>query len=97
VRSPLAPDVPTLAEQGLSDFDLIAWFMLYAPAGTPGPMLGQLRKAGSSALAGSDIQARLAAQGVEFRLLRSDEMAAFNRAEIGKWADLVKRSGAQID
>jgi tripartite-type tricarboxylate transporter receptor subunit TctC len=97
VRSPLAPDVPTLAQQGFSDFDLIAWFMLYAPAGTPAPVLEQLRKAASTALADSDTQARLVAQGVELRRMRSDELAAFNSAEIGKWADLVKRSGAQVD
>jgi tripartite-type tricarboxylate transporter receptor subunit TctC len=97
VRSPLAPEVPTLAEQGLPEFDLIAWFMLYAPAGTPAQALERLRKAATSALAGADTQARLVAQGVELRGMRSDELAAFNGIEIGKWAELVKRSGAQVD
>ena len=97
VRSPLAPEVPTLTELGLPEFDLIAWFMLYAPAGTPAPALERLRKAAATALAGPQAQARLEAQGVEVRRMRSDELAAFNGTEIAKWTELVKRSGAQVD
>ena len=44
-RSAAAPDVPTIAEQGYGDFDLVAWFMLYAPAATPAPVLAKLRDA----------------------------------------------------
>lgn len=96
-RSPLAPQVPTLSEQGWGDFDLVAWFMLYAPAGTPAPVLEQLRQAASTALAANDTQARLTAQGVELRPMRADALAAFNSSEIARWTDLVKRSGAQVD
>jgi tripartite-type tricarboxylate transporter receptor subunit TctC len=97
VRSPLAPEVPTLTELGLPEFDLIAWFMLYAPAGMPAPALERLRTAAATALAGPQAQARLEAQGVELRRMRSDELAAFNGTEIAKWTELVKRSGAQVD
>jgi tripartite-type tricarboxylate transporter receptor subunit TctC len=94
-RSASAPDVPTLAEQGVRDFDLVAWFMLYAPVATPAAMLDRLRRACSTALAES--AARLQEQGVEQRPLRLDELAAFNRAEVQKWGELVRRSGAQVD
>ena len=96
-RSAAAPDVPTLMEQGLQDFDLVAWFMLYAPAATPPATLANLRRAASAALASPDVTAKLREQGVEQRALRAEELAGFNRIELDKWAQLVKRSGAQVD
>ena len=96
-RSAAAPEVPTLLEQGLQDFDLVAWFMLYAPAATPPAVLANLRRAAASVLASPEVAARLREQGVEQRALRVEELAAFNRVEIEKWAGLVKRSGAQVD
>jgi tripartite-type tricarboxylate transporter receptor subunit TctC len=97
VRSAAASDVPTLMELGVKDFDLVAWFMLYAPAATPAATLAQLRTAAASALAQPDVATRLRDQGVEQRAMGSDEMQPFNKAELVKWADLVKRSGAQVD
>ena len=96
-RSAAAPDVPTLAEQGYPDFDLVAWFMLYVPAATPAPVLARLREASSLAMASTEVAAKLGAQGLELRAMSADELASFGRAEMVKWADLVKRSGAQID
>ncbi len=96
-RSASAPEVPTIAEQGFGDFDLVAWFMVYAPAATPAPVLARLREAAAQTLAHPEIVTRLNGQGLELRAMRADEMAAFGRSEIGKWAELVKRSGAQVD
>jgi len=97
VRSAAASDVPTLMEQGVADFDLVAWFMLYAPAATPPATLAQLRAGASAALTQPEVMARLRDQGIESRNLRPDEMLPFNKTELGKWAGLVKRSGAQVD
>ncbi len=97
VRSSAASDVPTLMEQGIKDFDLVAWFMVYAPAGTPAATLDKLRAASAAALAHPDVATRLREQGIEQRAMRADEMAPFNKIELVKWAELVKRSGAQID
>ena len=97
VRSKSAPEIPTLTEQGLQGFDLVAWFMLYAPAATPGPALERLRGASQTALSDVDLQSRLAAQGVEVQTLQGDALTRFTGAEIAKWAELVKRSGAQVD
>ena len=97
VRSAAAPDVPTLMELGVKDFDLVAWFMLYAPGGTPPAMLAQLRSASAAALAQPDVVARMREQGIEQRAMRADEMAPFNKLEIVRWGDLVKRSGAVVD
>ena len=96
-RSAAAPDVPTLMEQGVADFDLVAWFMMYAPAATPAPVLVRLREAAAQTLASPEVAAKLDAQGLELRNMKPDELASFGRSEITKWADLVKRSGAQVD
>lgn len=96
-RSAAALDVPTLSEQGVPDFDLVAWFMLYAPAATPSPVLSRLRDAAALTLGNPDIIAKLGSQGLELRNFKSEELLGFGRAEITKWADLVKRSGAQVD
>ncbi len=96
-RSAAAPDVPTIAEQGYPDFDLVAWFMLYAPVNTPAPVLARLREAASLAMASTEVGAKLATQGVELRGMTTEEQIAFGRTETAKWADLVKRSGAQVD
>jgi tripartite-type tricarboxylate transporter receptor subunit TctC len=95
-RSAAVPEVPAIAESGY-DFDLVAWFMLYAPAATPAPVLARLRDAAAQALAHPEIAGKLKAQGLESSTMRADELPAFGRAELSKWADLVRRSGAQVD
>ncbi len=94
-RSAAAPDTATLQEQGVRDFDLVAWFMLYAPAATPPATLERLRRAAATALA--EAAPKLQEQGVEQRPLRPEQLVAFNKAELDKWGELVKRAGAQVD
>lgn len=96
-RSAAAPEVPSIAELGYGDFDLVAWFMMYAPAATPAPVLARLREAANQAMTSGEVTAKLGAQGLELRNMKPDELAAFGRSEISKWSELVKRSGAQID
>lgn len=96
-RSAAAPDVPSIQEQGFGEFDLVPWFMLYAPAATPAPVLAKLRDAVTQAVTNPEVKAKLVAQGLEVPVLKPDELAPFNRAEITKWSELVKRSGAQVD
>jgi tripartite-type tricarboxylate transporter receptor subunit TctC len=96
-RTAAAPAVPTIAEQGFGDFDLVAWFMLYAPAATPAPVLAKLRDAVVQAVSNPEVKAKLAAQGLEVPVLDAQQLAAFNRTEIAKWSELVKRSGAHVD
>ncbi|MEP7302583.1 MAG: tripartite tricarboxylate transporter substrate-binding protein [Caldimonas sp.] len=97
VRSAAAPEVATLMEQGVKEFDLVAWFMLYAPATLPAPALDKLRGAATAALGQAEVMTRLREQGIEQRAMRPDEMLPFNKVELAKWAELVKRSGAQVD
>ncbi len=96
-RSAAAPDVPALQELGVADFDLVAWFMLYAPARTPEPVMAKLRDALQKALARPDVAAKLGELGIEARTLSPAELTAFAQAEVQRWAEGVKRSGAQVD
>ncbi|MET3443997.1 tripartite-type tricarboxylate transporter receptor subunit TctC [Variovorax paradoxus] len=96
-RSMAAPEVPTLAEQGIADFDLVAWFMLYAPADMPAAQRDRLREATQAVLAQAEVRDKLAAQGIEPVAMTAAEMAAFGTAEIAKWGEAVRRSGAQVD
>ena len=96
-RSAAAPDVPTLAEQGVADFDLVAWFMLYAPASMPAAQRDALRDATQTVLAQPEVREKLAAQGIESAAMNAAEMATFGTAEVAKWGEAVRRSGAQVD
>lgn len=96
-RSSAAPDVASIAEQTKSEFDLVAWFMMYAPAGTPAPVMAKLTKAADVALADPDLAAKLKTQGVEPGGESTRDLARFEAAEIDKWAELVKKSGAKVN
>mgnify|MGYP006179462257 CR=1 FL=1 len=90
-------DVPTLIEQGVPGFDLVAWFMLYAPSGLGAAQRDSLREAMQQVLAKPEVREKLTAQGVELADMNGEQMAAFGAAEIAKWGEAVRRSGAQID
>ncbi len=96
-RSAAATDVPALQELGVVDFDLVAWFMVYAPASTPPAEVAKLRDALAKGLARADVAAKLAELGVESRALPPAELAAFGAQEIQRWGEAVRRSGAQLD
>jgi tripartite-type tricarboxylate transporter receptor subunit TctC len=96
-RAAAAPEVPTIAEQIRADFDLVAWFMLYTTGGTPMPILAKLREVASQVMGTADMVGKMALHGVELRAMGVAELTAFGRTEIGKWAELVKHSGAQVD
>ncbi|RAI29080.1 hypothetical protein CH338_28785 [Rhodoplanes elegans] len=96
-RSAAAPDVPTMVEQGFPRFDLVAWFMLYAPAGTPDAVVARLRQATERVLATPEVAGQLRNQGVEMLPLTGEALAAFGRDEVAKWTALVTASGARVD
>ena len=96
-RSAAAPDVPSIQALTGAPFDLVAWFMLYAPAGVPAPVLARLRDAAQSALATPDARAKLTAQGLEGIGVPADALPAFAERETAKWGELVRLSGAQVD
>jgi tripartite-type tricarboxylate transporter receptor subunit TctC len=96
-RSAAAPEVPTLMEQGVPDFDLVAWFMLYAPASLPAQQRDRLRDATRQVLAQPEVRDKLSQQGIESSSMNAAELDTFATTEIAKWGEAVQRSGAQID
>ena len=96
-RSPAAPEIPTIAEQGLPGFEAVSWFALFAPANTPKPIVDKLQAEVKKILATPDIGKRLAESGLDAVGSTADELAAYQRAEIAKWAKVVKDSGAKVE
>lgn len=96
-RSEALPDIPTIAEAGLPNYEATSWFGLFAPAGTPDDIVEKLNATIVEALGDPKVQAQLAAQGAVPHPETPDEFAAFIEAETAKWAEVVEVSGATID
>jgi tripartite-type tricarboxylate transporter receptor subunit TctC len=96
-RSPALPDVPTVAEAGVPGYDASSWFGVFAPAKTPKPIVEKLNAEINKALATGDAQARFAEMGAAARPTTPAEFGDFVKAEFGKWSEVVRVSGAQVD
>ncbi len=95
-RSPAAPDIPAVAET-LPGFDAVAWFGLHVPAATPEPAMAALNRAANAALARDDVRARFGEAGARALGGSAEEAGAHLRAEIARWAEVVRRTGAKAE
>jgi tripartite-type tricarboxylate transporter receptor subunit TctC len=96
-RSSLAPEVPTMAESGLKGYELGSWHGVFAPAKTPKEIVQKLNAEIVKAVHAADVKDKLAALGVEPVGTSVAEFSAFVRAEVPKWAKVVKESGAKVE
>jgi tripartite-type tricarboxylate transporter receptor subunit TctC len=92
-RSPSMPDVPTVAESGLSGYEAVLWQAIYAPAGTPPAIVGRLNKEVNALLREDGVIAALAKVGVEAEPSTQDELAQRIAAEIKKWREVIVAAG----
>ena len=96
-RSPMLPDLPTIAEQGLPQYALDGWVAVVGPAGLPKPEVERAFQAVRSAVAVPEVRDALLAQGYQLQSPPPDATAAFFRSEVGRMAKLVKQSGLKLD
>ena len=94
-RSPAAPEVPTMAEAGVTGFDVSNWFAYFVPAGTPSTVIDRLAAEINRALKLPDVREKLGHVGAEAVGTSPDELARFVRSESDKFAKLIKASGAR--
>ncbi len=96
-RSRLFPNLPTVAESGFKDFSSTNWFGLFAPASTPKDIIAKIYAASAKVLANPDLIERFERQGAEILANKPEEALAMLKADIAKWAEVAKTSGARID
>ena len=95
-RSPLLPDVPTIAESGLPGFEAVTWFGFEVPKGTPHAIVDRLNKEIGKALAMPDVKDKLAVQGLYVAGGTPAQFDSYMRAEFAKWGGLVKETGMAL-
>ena len=96
-RNAALPDVPTFAEAGIKGLEVVGFYGMLAPAGTPKDVVARLSDAFKQVLENSDIRSRMAAQGADPAFLNSEQFAAYLAAQMPIWAKAVKDSGTRLD
>jgi len=96
-RSPQLPDVPTLAELGIKGVDAGVWFGAVARSGTPAPIIAKLNEAFLKALNDTEVLKRFSDQGMQAFPSTPAQFGSFMQSEVGRWAPLIKASGASVD
>jgi tripartite-type tricarboxylate transporter receptor subunit TctC len=94
------PDVPTVAESGLpglANFEVLSWQAIFAPAGTPTPVIDRLHTEIGRILAEPEMQGKLKGFGMEPATMTTAQIAAFQRAEVAKWAQVIKAANIKAD
>lgn len=97
VRTKAAPNIPTMIEAGVANYESFPWYGLLVPARTPKPVIDVLEKASTEALAMSDTQERLIALGVDIPKPGSTEFARLIKAEMGRWSAVIRKAGLRAN
>jgi tripartite-type tricarboxylate transporter receptor subunit TctC len=96
-RAAAAPGVPTVAEMGYPDFDVVAWFGIVAPAATPKDIVARLSQEIGRVLDSPDVRAKFVAQGADLAYQPAPEFNRFLAREREQWSQAIKASGARIE
>lgn len=96
-RNPALPDIPTVMEAGIKDFEVVGFYGFLAPAGTPKDVVAKLSETFRQVLALPEIRNRMITQGADPAFLGADDFARFLAAEMPRWAAAVQKSGAKLD
>jgi tripartite-type tricarboxylate transporter receptor subunit TctC len=96
-RSAALPEVPTVAEAGLRDFEVTTWYGVLAPAGTLRPVVTRLNSELVKIMHSPELKERLAATGTEPLTSTPEEFAAYIKREIAKWGEVIRKAGVKAD
>lgn len=91
------PGVKPLKEQGLNDYEVVSWQAVFAPAGTPKPVIDKLYKSMHAALQKPAVQERLKSLGMTVSGAGPEELGAFQKAEVAKWAEVVREANIKLN
>jgi tripartite-type tricarboxylate transporter receptor subunit TctC len=96
-RASLLPDVATMPEAGLADFEITSWFGLLVPAGTPAPVIARLNAETVKVLGRADVKGTLTAQGLEVAPSSPEQFAAHIKSEIARFTQIAKAAGIKAE
>ncbi|MGB3067265.1 MAG: tripartite tricarboxylate transporter substrate binding protein [Ottowia sp.] len=96
-RSPLLPQVPTVAESGLPGFEMVAWFGLIAPRDMPQPIVDRVNAAVADALGNKDLRTQFAREGADSSPMNPDEFHNYIVSETAKWGDIVRKANVTLN
>ena len=96
-RSPALPEVPTVAEAGLPDFEVTTWYGILAPAGTPRNIIDRWNGELVKIMHAPELKEKLAATGTDPLTSTPEEFAAYIKSEIAKWGDVIRKAGVKAD
>ncbi|HJT61488.1 MAG TPA: tripartite tricarboxylate transporter substrate binding protein [Burkholderiales bacterium] len=96
-RSPLAPEIPTMSEGGIKDFEMATWYGMLAPAGTPPELVAKIQRDSARALSDPETRERLTKMGVDLILNTPDEFKAYLNSEIARYTKIIKAAGLKAE
>jgi tripartite-type tricarboxylate transporter receptor subunit TctC len=96
-RVPSMANVPTVAESGVPGYEVVSWQAIYAPAGTPKPIIDRLHGEIAKILAQPEMEERIAKLGMQGADLTPQQLGAFQKAEVEKWAAVIKSANIKLE
>ncbi|HEY6821208.1 MAG TPA: tripartite tricarboxylate transporter substrate binding protein [Burkholderiales bacterium] len=96
-RSSHVPELPTMEEAGVPGFEIVSWFAILAPAGTPAPIVTRLNSEINKVIAREDVRATLGAQGLDTQQMSTEQLAAHIKSEIAKFAKIAKAANIKAE
>jgi len=96
-RSPLAPEIPTMSEGGIKDFEMATWYGMLAPAGTPPELVARIQRDAARVLSDAETRERLTKMGVDLILNTPEEFRKYLNAEIARYTQIIKSAGLKAE